>query len=64
MDVGDSGKSVADINAVLAAKNIVGGHDLSATLPALGQAALVCVTEVHSKEDIDALVGALEEAVQ
>ena len=64
VDVSGSGKSVADLNAALAEKDIIGGYDLSDSLPALGEAALFCVTEVHSKADIDALVGALEEAVQ
>ena len=59
-----AGKSVAEVNAALMKQDIVGGHDLSTEFSALGQAMLVCVTEVHSKGDIDALVDAVQEAVQ
>jgi len=61
---GGAGKSVADVNAALMKRDIVGGHDLSTEFPALGQAMLVCVTEVHSKDDIDTLVDVVREAVQ
>ncbi len=56
-----AGKSVADINAALLERRIFGGKDLSAWFPALGQSALYCVTEMHTKDDLDALVGALKE---
>ena len=56
-----TGTSVADINAALLDRKIFGGKDLSEWFPALGQSALYCVTEVHSKDDLDALVGALKE---
>jgi glycine dehydrogenase subunit 1 len=59
-----SGRSVAEINAALLRHGIFGGHDLSREFPALGQAALYCVTEMHGKDEIDRLVGALEEALQ
>jgi glycine dehydrogenase subunit 1 len=42
-------------------RGILGGHDLSAELPALGQSALYCVTELHAKQDIDRLVDTLSE---
>ena len=38
-------------------------HDLSREFPELGQSALYCVTEVHTKDDIDRLAAALEEVV-
>ena len=59
-----TGKTVANINAVLRGKGIFGGLDLSATFPALGQSALYCVTEVHRAEDIARLGDAIEEAVR
>ena len=45
------------------ATNIFGGKDLSTDFPELGQSALYCVTEVHNREDIDALGSAMKEAV-
>ncbi len=56
-----TGKTVARINRALLRKGIFGGKDLSQDFPALGQSALYCVTELHSKADIDRLAGALKE---
>ena len=56
-----TGRSVAAINAALLERKIFGGKDLSGWFPALGQSALYCVTEVLTKDDLDALVGALKE---
>jgi glycine dehydrogenase subunit 1 len=56
-----TGKTVAQINEKLLARGIFGGKDLSGEFPELGQSALYCVTEVHTKEDIDRLVQSLEE---
>ena len=58
-----AGKTVSAINRALKRRGILGGKDLSREFPALGQTALYCVTEVHSKDDIDALAAALKEAV-
>ncbi|HEY0533683.1 MAG TPA: aminomethyl-transferring glycine dehydrogenase subunit GcvPA [Actinoplanes sp.] len=63
VDFGATGRTVAEINASLRAAGIFGGKDLSRDFPELGQSALYCVTEVHTEEDIDALVSALKEAV-
>ena len=52
----ETGKSVKEINAGLLERNVFGGKDLSSEFPQLGQSALYCVTEVHSKEDIELLV--------
>lgn len=59
----ETGKSVAEINKALLAEGIFGGKDLSGTFPALGQSALYCVTEIHTKEDIDTLAAALEKVI-
>lgn len=60
-------RSVAPVLAELAAAGILGGYDLSADFPELGQAVLVCATELRTAEDIEvyrqALAGALGMAV-
>ena len=58
-----TGKTVAEVNAALRERAIFGGKDLSGDFPELGQSVLVCVTEVHSRADIDRLAGALAEVV-
>jgi glycine dehydrogenase subunit 1 len=59
-----TGKTVAEINKALLARDIFGGKDLTAEFPELGNSALYCVTEVHTKDDIDRLVRALKEVVK
>jgi glycine dehydrogenase subunit 1 len=58
-----TGKSVARINKALLKRRVFGGKDLSKEFPELGQSALFCVTEVHTKDDIDRLAAALKEIV-
>jgi glycine dehydrogenase subunit 1 len=58
-----TGKTVTEINAALLAREIFGGKDLTSEFPELGNSALYCVTEVHTKDDIDRLVDALKEVV-
>jgi glycine dehydrogenase subunit 1 len=58
-----TGKTVAEINQALLSGGIFGGKDLTGEFPQLGNSALYCVTEVHTKEDIDTLVGVLREVV-
>lgn len=64
VDFNDTGKSVAEINQQLLAEQIFGGRDLSIDFPQLGQCALYCITEIHSKEDIDRLVQSLGAALR
>jgi len=52
---------VADVLKALMNKNILGGYDLSSDYPELGNAMLVCATEMRSQEDINAYVSALTE---
>lgn len=52
----DTQKSVEEINKKLLEKNILGGKDLSKEFPHFSQSAQYCITEVHTKEDIDKLV--------
>lgn len=58
-----TGKTVAQINKALLKRGIFGGKDISKEIPALGQSALYCVTEVHAPEDIARLAETLEEIV-
>jgi glycine dehydrogenase subunit 1 len=58
-----TGKTVASISGALREHRIFGGKDLSRDLPDLGQSALYCVTEVHTKDDIDRLAGILAEVM-
>lgn len=64
VDFSETGRSVAEINKALTAHGIFGGIDLSREFPELGQAALYCVTEVRTKDEIDALVSALREVLK
>jgi glycine dehydrogenase subunit 1 len=58
-----TGKTVARINKALRRHGIFGGKDISGEFPEFGQSALYCVTEVHSRADIDRLAAAIKEAV-
>ena len=58
-----TGRTVAEINQALLGKGIFGGKDLSREFPWLGESALYCFTEVHTKEDIDLLVSAMREVL-
>jgi glycine dehydrogenase subunit 1 len=53
-------RPVAEINAALRERAIVGGYDLSRDYPQLGNAMLLCVTEMNSRSEIDALVEVLK----
>jgi glycine dehydrogenase subunit 1 len=55
----DAGLSVNKINERLLQHGIHGGKDISREFPELGQTALYCVTEIHSKQEIDGLAEAL-----
>lgn len=61
VDFNQTGYSVEQINQRLLDKKIFGGKDLSTEFPEFGQSALFCVTEVHTKEDIDHLVQSLKD---
>ena len=53
VDFNDTGKTVKEINKALLAANIFGGKDISREFPVFGQSALYCITEMHTREDID-----------
>jgi glycine dehydrogenase subunit 1 len=64
VDFNAADRSVAEINRALRAKGIFGGKDLSGEFPDLGNSALYCLTEIHSKEDIDKLAQDLTDIVK
>ncbi|MGQ9624203.1 MAG: aminomethyl-transferring glycine dehydrogenase subunit GcvPA [Candidatus Bathycorpusculaceae bacterium] len=57
----ESGLSVKEVNKKLLRQGIHGGKDVSREFPELGKTALYCVTEIHSKNEIDRLAETLEE---
>ena len=57
----DAGLNVKQVNKKLLQHNIHGGKDTSRELPELGQTTLYCVTETHSKDEIQHLAETLEE---
>jgi glycine dehydrogenase subunit 1 len=59
----DTGLTVETVNQKLLKQGIQGGKDLFGQFPELGQTALFCVTEVHTKEEIHRLATALEHIV-
>lgn len=63
IDVAGTGRSAATVLSGLLERGILGGVDLSASFPELGQPVLVCVTEVHTKADLDRLAEALGEVI-
>ena len=57
-------RPVADVLEALAAKDILGGLDLSAYRPELGNALLVCATETKTDADIDDYVSTMQDVFQ
>ncbi|MCL4255924.1 MAG: glycine dehydrogenase, partial [Anaerolineae bacterium] len=53
--------SVHNINQALIEQGIIGGYDLEKDYPTLKDHMLLCVTEMNSKEEMDALVQVLAE---
>jgi glycine dehydrogenase subunit 1 len=51
---------VAEVNAALLEKGILGGYDLKRDYPAAAGQMLVCVTEMNTREQIDTLVAGLQ----
>ncbi|MEO8093627.1 MAG: hypothetical protein ABI632_01715 [Pseudolysinimonas sp.] len=63
VDFSATGHSVAQINAALLERGILGGHDLTGSHDGLDACALYCVTEVISEDDVRQLIGALKEVL-
>lgn len=58
-----AGLSVKEVHKKLLQHKIHGGKDISKEVPELGQTAIYCVTEVHSKEEIERLAEVLKEVL-
>lgn len=56
-------KPAAEVLANMANAGILGGYDLSADYPELGNALLVCATETKTEEDLQQFVAALQAAI-
>lgn len=56
-------KPWAAVDAGLREKGIVGGFGLEAAYPGFGSAALVCVTELRTKDEIDRLARTIQEVL-
>ena len=63
VDFSETGLSVAEVNAALLERGILGGHDLTSSHEAVDGCALYCVTEMVSEDDVRQLISALEEVV-
>jgi glycine dehydrogenase subunit 1 len=63
VDFNATGRTVAEVNAGLLARGILGGADLSGAFPSLGQSALYAVTEVRTQAEIDRLADAISEVL-
>ena len=57
-------KKVKDIHRRLLKEGVHGGKLVKNEFPELGESALYCVTEVHSKSDIDKLAGAMRKVLK
>jgi glycine dehydrogenase subunit 1 len=64
LDVGSSGRTAREVSAALLERGFLGGADLSAAFPELGQALLVAVTEVRTQAEIDGFADALREVLR
>lgn len=64
VNVDKTGKGIRKIHTELLERGIHGGKVIKDEYPEFGETALYCVTEMHTKEDLDRLVSALEEVVR
>jgi glycine dehydrogenase subunit 1 len=56
-----TGRTTDSVLKALMEKGILGGYDMSLEYPELGEAILVCTTEMRSEEDIEAYAKAMQE---
>ncbi|RLE52406.1 MAG: aminomethyl-transferring glycine dehydrogenase subunit GcvPA [Candidatus Methanomethylicota archaeon] len=63
VNIDESGMSIEELHKKLLEFGVHGGKVIKGEFPELGESALYCVTEVHSKEDIDRLVEAFRVAL-
>jgi glycine dehydrogenase subunit 1 len=55
---------VKEIHEALLKEGIHGGKNIKNEFPELGETALYCVTEIHSKNDIDQLVYSIKKILE
>jgi glycine dehydrogenase subunit 1 len=58
-----TGLSVKEAHEKLLQRKVHGGKDISKEFPEFGETALYCITEIHSKEELERLAAALEEVL-
>ncbi|MGN6674319.1 MAG: glycine dehydrogenase, partial [Thermomicrobiales bacterium] len=56
-------RPAAEVNAALLQQGFIGGYDLAHECPALGDAMLLCATELTTKAQIDQFAEALAEVL-
>lgn len=56
VDFNGTGKTVGEVNDYLLENGIIGGFDLSKLYDDLKGCMLLCITEIHTKQDIDKLI--------
>jgi glycine dehydrogenase subunit 1 len=64
VNLDSTGKTAREVNDALLEMGIYGGIDLSKAFPELGESLMLCVTEVHTKGDIDRLVAGVREILE
>ena len=64
VNLDEAGKTVREVHEGLLQRQVHGGKDITREFPELGETALYCVTEIHSKEEIDRLAQALDEVLR
>jgi glycine dehydrogenase subunit 1 len=64
VNIDATGREVAVVNMAFLERGIFGGKDVSAEFPELGQSSLYCVTEMHTKDELDRLAATLEEVLR
>lgn len=64
VNLDEAKKTIRQVHEGLLQRQVHGGKDITREFPELGETALYCVTEIHSKEEIDRLAKALEEVLQ
>jgi len=64
VDFGETSRTVREVNKCLLKHGILGGKDITAEFSELGESALYCVTEIHTKEDLERLASSLGETIR
>ena len=64
VDFSASSKSVEQINQALLKEGIFGGKDITEEFEEFSNCALYCITETHTKENLDQLTSALEKILK